>query len=122
MKPILSFFVLVTLVFAFALQPAPARADDGASSEAAYGASSAVLTLLYGPAKVANSALGLIFGGFAYGLSGGDADVMDAVITPAIRGDYVVTPSHLQGDRQLEFIGRNPEYREAAVIVDDPYY
>ena len=35
---------------------------------------------------------------------------MYAVITPAVRGDYVVTPAHLRGERELEFIGRDPDY------------
>jgi len=27
-----------------------------------------------------------------------------------VRGDYVVTPSHLRGERELEFLGRDPNY------------
>ena len=43
--------------------------------------------------------------------SAGDNDVAKTVTTPAVRGDYVVTPEHLRGKRPLEFIGRDPEYR-----------
>jgi len=32
------------------------------------------------------------------------------VINTSVRGDYVVTPSHLRGDRPLEFFGRDPEF------------
>ena len=53
---------------------------------------------------------GGIIGGFAWLLSAGDYQVMYAVITPAVRGDYVVTPAHLRGERELEFIGRDPNY------------
>jgi hypothetical protein len=56
---------------------------------------------------------GLLFGGLAWGLSGGDADVLRAVVTPAVRGDYVVTPSLLRGDRPIEFFGKDPQYRDA---------
>ena len=61
------------------------------------------------------------FGGFAYGLSGGDGDVMRAVVRPAIRGDYVVTPGHLRGERQLEFFGRESAYRQDEVVLEDIY-
>jgi hypothetical protein len=46
---------------------------------------------------------------------------MSAVITPAVRGDYVVTPSHLRGEEHLEFIGRQPDYREDMVVLEEVY-
>ena len=78
-------------------------------------------SLVYGPVKIAYSVLGTIFGGFAYGLSGGDAEVLAAVVTPAIRGDYVITPSHLRGEESLEFIGRRPAYREDTIVLEEVY-
>ena len=81
------------------------------------GAASVGLTLLYAPVKLTYSALGVMFGGIAYGLSGGDDDVLHAVVTPAIRGDYVVFPEHVRREQKLEFFGRDPAYREE-VIVD----
>lgn len=94
-----------------AFQAAPASAQEGAGSEAGLGVAAALSSLVYGPVKVVYSALGLVFGGMAWALSGGDNDIASAVITPAVRGDYVVTPSHLRGERELEFIGRKPDYR-----------
>jgi hypothetical protein len=94
------------------LAPQGARAnDDSMESEAGLGAAAAICTLFYGPAKVVYALSGLIFGGLAWGLSGGDSDVLKAVVTPAVRGDYVVTPSLLRGDRPIEFFGKDPEYR-----------
>ena len=61
--------------------------------------------------------LGLLVGGAAWGLSGGDAEVLDSVITAAVRGDYVVTPEHIRMERGLEFYGRAPQYREVALLV-----
>ena len=75
------------------------------------GRAAALCSLFYGPAKIVYATLGLVFGGFAWALSGGDRDVMNRVISPAVRGDYVVTPAHLRGERDLEFFGREPEYR-----------
>ena len=107
-------------VLALVLQTSPARADSGAN-EAGLGVGSAVLSLVYGPVKIVYSVLGVVFGGFAYGLSGGDSSVMHAVVTPAIRGDYVITPSHLRGERPLEFIGQDPGYRDDDVVLEDLY-
>ena len=105
---------LMVGVLVFAFQSSPARAEGGAT-EAGTGAASAMASVVYGPVKVAYSLLGMVFGGFAWGLSGGDTEVLTAVVTPAIRGDYVITPSHIRGERPVEFIGRQPDYREDTV-------
>jgi hypothetical protein len=48
------------------------------------------------------------------------------VITPSVRGDYVITPAVLRGERPLEFFGKDPEYRSDAVAEApaeaDPVY
>jgi hypothetical protein len=80
------------------------------------GAASAGLTLLYAPVKMTYSALGIVFGGIAYGLSGGDDDVLRAVVTPAIHGDYVVFPEHVRREEGIEFFGRDPAYREDQIV------
>jgi hypothetical protein len=41
-------------------------------------------------------------------LSGGSADAAANIISPAIRGDYVVTPEHLRGEKALVFVGHYP--------------
>jgi hypothetical protein len=46
---------------------------------------------------------------------------MPAVVTPAVRGDYVVTPQHIRGERNLEFFGRSPDYREETVVLEEVY-
>jgi hypothetical protein len=109
--PIRARGALLACAVLLALAPRVARADDSMESEGGWGALSAVATLFYSPAKVLYATCGLIFGGAAWGLSGGDSDVLKAVITPAVRGDYVVTPSHLRGERPIEFFGKDPEYR-----------
>ena len=89
---------------------APAAAQESAGSEAGYGALSAISSLVYAPVKVIYAAGGFLVGGFAWALSAGDQDVWDAVVTPAVRGDYVVTPAHLRGEEPLEFIGRRDTF------------
>ena len=111
---------MVVGVLIFALQSSPARAEGGAA-EAGIGTAAVLASLVYGPTKIVYSLLGMIFGGFAWGLSGGDTEVLTAVVTPAIRGDYVITPSHIRGETPIEFIGRRPDYREETVVLEEVY-
>ena len=115
---------LLACVVVLALAPQAARAEEEQmASEAGLGAAAALCSLVYGPVKVVYALSGLIFGGAAWGLSGGDSDVLKAVITPAVRGDYVITPALLRGERPLEFFGKDPEYRsEEAPAEADPVY
>ena len=102
---------LLAFVLVVAASPGLAQAQE---SEPTYengglGAAAALCSLVYGPLKLTSAILGLVVGGLAYPLSGGDADVTMRVINTSVRGDYVVTPSHLRGERPLEFFGRAPE-------------
>ena len=113
---------LLAGVLAFYLAPGVATADEESiSNEAGIGALSAVSSLIYGPVKIVYAATGLLIGGVAWGLSGGDSDVLTAVVTPAVRGDYVVTPAHVRFERSLEFFGQDPAYRvsRTAMLDDD---
>lgn len=105
---------LAALVLVLATAPTAAwsEADDGLSNEAGIGALAALSTLIYGPVKLTYATLGLLFGGVSWGLSGGDQQVLDSVITASVRGDYVVTPEHIRMEKPLEFYGQAPQYRE----------
>jgi hypothetical protein len=97
-------------VLTIGLAAGPARAQqESPASAAGYGALSAVSSLVYAPLKVVYATGGMLVGGIAWVFSGGDSDVANAVITPAVRGDYVVTPAALRGEQPLEFIGREPQ-------------
>ena len=106
--------LFAALVLASVLVSAPglARAaeEQSTAANAGLGAASALTTLLYGPIKCVYALGGLIVGGLAWPLSGGDSDVMWKIMNPAVRGDYVVTPAHLTGEKPLEFLGRDPGY------------
>ena len=107
---------VLACILGICIQPGAALAE-GMATEGGLGAVSAISSLIYGPIKLTYCVLGLVFGGMAYGLSGGDSDVLDAVITPAVRGDYVITPSVIRGERSLEFLGRDPNYRRMNVAA-----
>ena len=84
---------------------AEAPDTEAAESDASFGIGAALSTVLYAPLKVTYAGAGLLFGGLGWALSGGDSEIARAVIQPAVRGDYVVTPAHLRGERRLRFVG-----------------
>jgi hypothetical protein len=84
---------------------------DNLENEAELGIAAGLASVVYAPVKVAYALGGSIVAGLAYALSGGDMDVARPVLDASLRGDYVVTPSHLTGQRELEFVGRTPEDR-----------
>ena len=114
--------LLSALILALAAAPTTAWADMGADvpNEGGIGALAALSTLIYGPVKLTYATLGLLVGGAAWGLSGGDQAVLESVVTPALRGDYVVTPAHIRMERGLEFYGRDPRYREVQQAAAAP--
>jgi hypothetical protein len=110
--------MLVALTIAF--QASPGLAANDTAREAGVGVGAAFGSLLYAPAKLVYATLGVVLGGIAWGLSGGDADVKDAVIMPAVRGDYVITPSIIRGEEKLEFVGRRPGYgRDDQIVAEE---
>lgn len=106
--------VAVLICAAIAMAPVSAWAeDDGAdmAKDAGIGAGTGVASLIYTPIKLCYAVGGLIVGGLAWAFSGGDSEVASIVLTPSLRGDYVVTRSQLLGKQEIEFFGRKPQYR-----------
>jgi hypothetical protein len=106
---------VAVLGLAVALGSAPASAqsaekneDVGREGEAGLGVAAGLASIVYAPAKVLYAAGGGLVAGLAYVFSAGDKDITEPILTPALRGDYVVTPAHLRGEKQLDFIGREP--------------
>jgi hypothetical protein len=108
----LGLFVAMTALplYAQSAGPAPASppAEPSVGTEAGYGVGAALASVFYIPAKVTYAGLGLLTGGLGFLLSGGRADVANNIIYPAVRGDYVVTPSNLKGTDPLYFVGAPP--------------
>jgi ABC-type Fe3+-siderophore transport system permease subunit len=102
------------LVAGLALAPLAASASSGSSiaKEAGLGAASGLATIVYMPVKLAYAIGGTIVGGLAYVFSGGDSEVAKVVLTPATAGDYVITPSILRAEQELEVFGRDPALRD----------
>ncbi len=85
---------------------AHSREDASAIADAAgAGVASAIATAVYAPAKIAYAATGAVVGGGAYVVSGGNADLANAVLGPAVTGHYIVTPERLRTPGSLQFRG-----------------
>ena len=103
---------LGALLVALALvtAPLPGVAEEAESESIAYsgltGAGAALCTLVYSPLKVAYAVGGTVISGFAWAWTLGETDVSGPILRAAVRGDYVVTPEHLEGRRDLNFVGR----------------
>jgi len=107
-------FVLTT-----ALLAAPVRAEEQEpiDSEAGIEVAAGLATLVYAPAKALYALTGGLAAGMAYIASAGNQDVTEPILTPSLRGDYIVRPEHLRGEKTLEFFGRAPVEPEEAPAV-----
>lgn len=83
----------------------PAMAEEGFFTKAGIGVGTALVNVLYIPAKFAYATVGGLIGGFAWLLSLGDTDTAMGVWEPTMGGSYVVTPDMLRGKEPLEFTG-----------------
>jgi hypothetical protein len=119
--------VVVALMAALILAgPTAAWAESRSQAiakDGGLGFGAALATLVYAPVKVVYATGGLIVGGLAWAFSGGDSEVAAVVFTPSLRGDYVITPEHLNGKQRFEFFGRDernadPEQTDVAAAPD----
>ena len=100
--------VMASPLYGQTAAPNNQAAEQPVGEEAGYGVGAAIASVFYIPVKVTYAGLGLLTGGLGYLLSGGKADVANNIIYPAVRGDYVVTPSNLKGTEPIYFVGAPP--------------
>lgn len=92
------------------VQQPPAQAPQASPWEdLGYGFGSVLANVVYMPFKITYAGLGLITGGLGYALSGGNSEAAAGIISPAVRGTYVITPRHLRGEESPYFVGPPPE-------------
>jgi hypothetical protein len=109
---------LVGVIMALAILLAPVAwaaegETDNPASDIGIGVASFLVSVPYGAAKVSMALLGGVIGGFTYLLSGFDRRAADSVWYTTIEGDYVVTPDHLRGKKDLRFTGVPPESKRS---------
>ncbi len=90
-------------------QSASAAQSRRAASELGWGVLTIGTDIFYMPAKVIYALGGTAVGSVAWVLSGRNRSVFRAITQPALRGDYVLTPENLRGERTWRFMGRDPE-------------
>lgn len=102
-------FACVFLAVALVGVPDSAAARDEPPASTGYsglvGMGSALGTLIYAPLKLTYALTGSVIGGLAWIVTGGNNAVATPIVRNAIKGDYVISPSHVEGERSLEFRG-----------------
>jgi len=111
--------LLLSLVLAVFLAPAPLHgastfpdeppvdrsAEISPWQDLGWGMGSVLATVFYSPVKIVYAGVGMITSGLGYVLSAGNTHVATNILDPAIGGDYILTPSHLKGEKKLAFMG-----------------
>lgn len=105
--------VVVLVALAVCLAPvAWAQDKSGGENPAAdigLGVASFLCSVPYGAAKVSMAIVGGVVGGLTYLLSGFDKRAAESVWYTTMDGDYLVTPDHLRGKKDLRFTGVPPD-------------
>jgi hypothetical protein len=113
MKTVAVRLVVVLVALSLCLAPVAGAAEkgegDNPAADMGLGVASFLCSVPYGAAKVALAIVGGVTGAFTYVLSGFDKKAADAVWYTTIEGDYIVTPDHLRGKKDLRFTGVPPE-------------
>ncbi len=102
MAVMLCHVTVMPVATAFAKEEGSAETTE---SQGGMGIASVLASIPYGLAKVCYALVGGIVGGFTYVLSGFDEKPAKKVWDASIRGDYVITPDHLRGDKPVRFVG-----------------
>ena len=108
MKTIAVRMLIVIIALALCLAPvalAKESTGDDMASDVGIGAASFLFSLPYGASKVAMALIGGLAGGFTYPF---DKQAAESVWHTTMEGDYLVTPDHLRGKKELHFIGAAP--------------
>ena len=100
--------------------PSTGNTEGGTASSAGMQAASAVSTILYFPFKAAFAIGGGIVGGLAYAFSGGNEQAAKSIWDTSLRGTYIITPDHLQGNRPIRFLGVADADAPASASAPEP--
>ena len=96
----LRFFKVTVVILLLYLAGGSEVRADSAWKEAALGVASVLGSAIYSPVKIPYAALGAFTGGVVWIVTGGKTEVAQKIWEPALRGDYVITPQMLQGDKK----------------------
>jgi len=97
--------MMLSLTIVLGASPAAAEEDEGFFTAAGIGLGTALVNVLYIPAKFTYATIGGLIGGIAWVMTLGDTDTAMGVWKPTMGGSYIVTPAMLRGDEPVEFSG-----------------
>lgn len=116
-------WIACALVATIVASARPAMAEEGFFEKAGIGLGTALVNVLYIPAKFTYATVGGLIGGFAWLLSLGDTETAMGVWQPTMGGSYIVTPNMLRGRESLEFTGPSSppstKTRDDEVVEED---
>jgi hypothetical protein len=119
MKTITIQTMVVLIAVAVCLTPVAEAAQgtngESTAADVGLGVASFLCSVPYGAAKVSTAIVGGVVGGLTYLLSGFDRKAADSVWYTTMDGDYVVTPDHLRGKKDLRFTGVPPDQSRSGV-------
>jgi hypothetical protein len=104
--------LLLALSMLAAPPPAAAHSVGDVARDAGLGLAAATCTVGYAPLKVVIAASGFVAGGIAFLVTGGDHRPAVSIMERTAGGDWVITQSHLVGDRNFAMLG--PPHRRVA--------
>src|SRR5208337_4047461 len=87
------------------LQPPKAAERPFTWSRLGYGTVAAGENVVYVPAKLAYAGMGIFVGTASWAVTGGDTKPAKRVWKLALGGDYMITPSMVEGTEPIEFSG-----------------
>jgi hypothetical protein len=100
---------VVCALLVIALLASPAYAGEpmerSLAAEGGLGISAALLNIGYCPTKLAYALGGIALTGLSWAWTWGDSSVANGIYRAALAGDYVITPDHLTGKKDIEFSG-----------------
>ena len=85
---------LLVMIVAMAV-PAAADTEGETWTEGGKGAATALVNVLYIPAKLVYASTGGVVGGLAYALTAGDREVAQTIWEPSVGGSYILTTNQL---------------------------
>lgn len=105
--------VAAVLALAVVLSPSRSHAEEAPSNTGFFfGTGAGILTLVYTPLKLAYAVTSVPLGGLVYMWTLGNSEAAERVLHSGTRGTFVLTPDHLKGDQDINFMGTNEPEEE----------
>lgn len=82
------------------------RSEESLPASAGFGLASFLATIPYGVAKIGYAIAGAVAGGLEYLYEGGKTPAVEEIWDSSLGGTYILTPDHLRGKKEIEFVGK----------------